>query len=222
MAHEKDVFDVSSAWLHVRRDGDAADAAPSESGASGDAPKLCVVVLNQPVDASLLGPLWAAADLRVVADGGANRLAAAAETSSGSGLFGSALAAPHVVRGDLDSVKDDVLEECRRLGAAVVHDGDQDWHDLHKCLAHVHGCAGDAAAPARPTAAADGGGAGGDGSGDGEASGEKVGVRVVVFGALGGRLDHELANLNSLLIWCVRASPLRSSASASVSCGSPR
>jgi len=98
-------------------------------------------------------------------------------------MFGS-LPPPHVIKGDLDSVREDVVTECRRLGTVVIRDPDQDSHDLHKCLAHAEEWQ--------------------EGHKDGSADGAPPSLHVVVFGALGGRLDHEMANLNSLLTWSSR------------------
>jgi len=147
---------------------------------------------------------WTAADLRLAADGGADRLAsfprdaAAAATSPLSPSTSIPLPPPHRVVGDLDSITPLERERLERSAAAAGGSGggcvvvdaasDQDSTDLEKCLRQV---------------AAWGAGEGGvQGPGEGSTGpssagrGHPVGpVDVVVLGAFGGRLDHQLAHL---------------------------
>merc|ERR1719174_3636443 len=78
--------------------------------------------------------------------------------------------APAAIIGDLDSVRPEVLSFYRdECDTEVVRDGDQDSHDLDKCLNYLHT--------------------------------QRHSQAVVVVGAFGGRLDHEMAALNSLYRW---------------------
>ena len=163
--------------------------------------------------------LWARSRLRVAADGGANRLydqipsfapeLSPEEVRRPGGTVGwaawmltadvsqaRARFVPHLIAGDLDSVRPEVLEFYRKHGAEVVDaSGDQvgrpsqvrlpqvahraslrppqDTTDLHKCVALAVSSA--------------------------SATSSLSSLRVVVLGALaGGRLDHQLAALSLL------------------------
>ncbi|EIN03724.1 Thiamin pyrophosphokinase [Punctularia strigosozonata HHB-11173 SS5] len=90
-----------------------------------------LVVLNQPFSIGLLDRLWSSAQWRCCADGGANRLHDL--------LLRSAPAArrryiPDLVKGDFDSLRDDVKAYYTSQGASVVHDEDQYSTDLMKCV----------------------------------------------------------------------------------------
>ena len=119
-----------------------------------------VVLLNSPeCTPSFLPALWKDSALRSCADGAANRLFAF-ETAA-------ALLPPHVILGDLDSAKPEVLRHYENLGTCVVRMVDQDCTDFEKLLAYpavedrlLHGDG--------PTA---------------------------VLGGLGGFVSHELANI---------------------------
>ena len=132
---------------------------------------LAVIALNSPdLSCALLDELWKAADVRVCADGGANRIfdGIQAEQRDASDDW-----LPHAVKGDIDSLRDDVRAYLEARGVAIVHDPDQDTHDLEKCLAWL----------AQRQAETEGGGAI---------------FTVAICGAFGGRLDQEMANINML------------------------
>lgn len=94
-----------------------------------DSSTAAVIVLNTPLPADAARRLWAAPQvkLRVAADGGANRLAAAAPELT-----------LDVVVGDLDSASAAVLDRFIRNGAKVLDQrADQDTTDLEKALTVV-------------------------------------------------------------------------------------
>eukprot|EP00658_Telonema_sp_P-2_P044167 TRINITY_DN32021_c0_g1_i2.p1 TRINITY_DN32021_c0_g1~~TRINITY_DN32021_c0_g1_i2.p1 ORF type:complete len:125 (-),score=15.68 TRINITY_DN32021_c0_g1_i2:113-487(-) len=94
-----------------------------------------VVLLNTPFTSpppKLFWELWQASELRLCADGGANRL---------YGLDpGGERALPHVIKGDLDSVDPEVAGFYSGKGVSVISDQDQSTNDLDKCLKHLQSC----------------------------------------------------------------------------------
>lgn len=122
--------------------------------------------------ASLFERVWTCARYRVCADGAANRLYDGLGSDARRRAF-----LPHLIKGDLDSIRPEVRAYYSGLGVEVVRDPDDDHHDLDKCLMSL-----DAVQAAWREA------------------GEEA-MTVVVLGAFGGRLDHEMANLNMLFRW---------------------
>jgi len=93
--------------------------------------RTAIVVLNSDTaGGSLAGlrHLWGAADTRVCADGGANRLYA---------LDPELL--PTEITGDLDSLQPEVRAYYAARGVPITKRHDQDKHDLDKALQAVHG-----------------------------------------------------------------------------------
>ena len=71
--------------------------------------------------------MWNSSPLRLVLDGAANHLY--------ENLLmpcGSALALPHVISGDFDSIKPEILNHFKTRSVTVVHTPDQDETDLTK------------------------------------------------------------------------------------------
>ncbi|KAK9726295.1 hypothetical protein RND81_05G204400 [Saponaria officinalis] len=143
---------------------------PSEKCASLN---YALVILNQrlPRFAPLL---WNHSRIRVCADGGANRL------FDEMPLFFPEIDArdvrqrykPDVIKGDMDSIRDDVLDYYSKQGCNTIDESqDQDTTDLHKCIAHISNLTPDS---------------------------EKSNLCILVTGALGGRFDHEAGNINVL------------------------
>ncbi|XP_047967392.1 thiamine pyrophosphokinase 1-like isoform X2 [Salvia hispanica] len=131
-----------------------------------------LVVLNR--DLPRFTPLlWKNAQIRICADGGANRLYDEMPL-----LFPdeTALAVrqrykPDVIKGDMDSVREEVSQFYRALGTRIVDaSDDQDTTDLHKCIAYIRDL---------PNL-------------------KNENTCVLVAGALGGRFDHEVGNINVL------------------------
>ncbi|KAJ4783345.1 thiamine pyrophosphokinase 1 [Rhynchospora pubera] len=146
---------------------------PREDAPPPAALTYAVIVLNQrlPRFAPLL---WNRAQLRVCADGGANRV-----YDDMPELFPDQdpqevrlRYTPDVIKGDLDSIRDDVKDFYLNLGVRVVDEShDQDTTDLHKCVAYVSNSA---------------------------LVEDKSKLCILVVGALGGRFDHEIGNINVL------------------------
>ncbi|XP_011622316.1 thiamine pyrophosphokinase 1 isoform X2 [Amborella trichopoda] len=80
---------------------------------------------------------------------------------------------PDVIKGDMDSIRREVREFYANLGTEILDESDdQDTTDLHKCVAFIKNCTPNL---------------------------EKSNLRIIVAGALGGRFDHEMGNVNVLL-----------------------
>ncbi|KAL1832924.1 hypothetical protein ACET3Z_002575 [Daucus carota] len=140
---------------------------------SGAGPTYALVLLNQHLP-RFTPLLWKHAQLRVCADGGANRL-----YDELPGLFPDEDASsvrnrykPDVIKGDMDSIRAEVLEFYKNMGTKIVDAShDQDTTDLHKCVAFVR---------------------------DFYADTKTSTLCILVVGALGGRFDHEMGNINVL------------------------
>ncbi|XP_077240709.1 thiamine pyrophosphokinase1 isoform X2 [Tasmannia lanceolata] len=79
---------------------------------------------------------------------------------------------PDAIKGDMDSVRPEVREFYSNLGTKIVDESyDQDTTDLHKCVAYIH---------------------------DSTPNLEKSNLCILIAGALGGRFDHEVGNINVL------------------------
>uniref|UniRef100_A0A0D9WFQ7 Thiamine pyrophosphokinase n=1 Tax=Leersia perrieri TaxID=77586 RepID=A0A0D9WFQ7_9ORYZ len=147
---------------------------PSSSAApDGDGDAYALLVLNQrlPRFAPLL---WDRARVRVCADGGANRLFDdMPELLPGQDPDEVRRRyKPDVIKGDLDSIRPEVKEYYSNMGTQIVDEShDQDTTDLHKCITFV---TEKLAIPNRSN------------------------LCILVLGALGGRFDHEMGNINVL------------------------
>ncbi|KAK7396881.1 hypothetical protein VNO78_18043 [Psophocarpus tetragonolobus] len=135
--------------------------------------RYALVLLNQslPRFAPLL---WEHAQVRVCADGGANRV------YDEMPLFFPHQQPSHVrtrykpdvIKGDMDSIRTEVLDFYAQLGTKIIDEShDQDTTDLHKCVAYIRDLTPNI-----------------DGSE----------LCILVAGALGGRFDHEIGNINVL------------------------
>ncbi|KAG2107299.1 thiamine pyrophosphokinase [Suillus discolor] len=96
-----------------------------------------LIILNQPFSVSLLKTLWAASEWRSCADGGGNRLYDVLGTSGHPDLRNSDIKSrflPDMVKGDFDSLRDDVRLYYTSLNVPVIHDSNQDSTDLMKCV----------------------------------------------------------------------------------------
>ena len=109
------------------------------------------------------GMLWNKAGLRICADGGANALFDEDEKRI----------VPDVIKGDMDSAREEVLKYFKNQGTQVIRDPNQDTNDFGKCLEELK-----------------------------ERFDENALLwDVVVWGALGGRMDHEMCNISYLYEW---------------------
>ncbi|KAJ6817109.1 thiamine pyrophosphokinase 1-like isoform X1 [Iris pallida] len=139
----------------------------------GPALTYALVILNQRV--LRFSPLlWKHAKLRLCADGGANRV-----YDELPGMFPDqdpldvrCRYKPDVIKGDMDSIRAEVKDFYINLGVKIVDESDdQDTTDLHKCVSYI--C-------------------------DSTDASEKSNLCILIAGALGGRFDHEVGNINVL------------------------
>lgn len=147
-------------------------------------PRLAVLLLNahhaswkirRQIDAhskihttELFWNLWSSAEVTICADGGANRLYDRSVQVEAQDLIH-----PHYIKGDLDSLRDDVREFYAAKGTRIIQDPDQDSNDLDKCLRLLEEL---------------------------QKCGESK-FSVMIFGAMGGRFDQEIQNINALFRW---------------------
>ena len=134
---------------------------------------LALIVLNWQLP-GVTPLLWNRAALRLCADGGANRLHDEIPNMFPKENVESVRARflPNLVKGDLDSIRPDVRAYYQKQGIPIVDlSHDQDSTDLQKCVSYI----------------------------------ERLSIEkkndidtIVAVGALGGRLDHILANLSTL------------------------
>ncbi|KAF5367544.1 hypothetical protein D9758_003668 [Tetrapyrgos nigripes] len=99
-----------------------------------------LIILNQPFSFQLLELLWNNSRWRYCADGGANRLYDLLRDknkidSDSEELLN--LYKPDLIKGDLDSIRDDVKDFYSSKGVSVLKDEDQDSTDLMKCVNEV-------------------------------------------------------------------------------------
>ncbi|KAL4603594.1 hypothetical protein ACB092_10G135200 [Castanea dentata] len=135
-----------------------------------------LVVLNQSLP-RFTPLLWNHAQLHLCADGGANRvydempLLFPHEDPS----HVRTRYKPDVIKGDMDSIRTEVLDFYANLGTQILDESqDQDTTDLHKCVAYIR---------------------------DFTPNLDKSNLCILVAGALGGRFDHTLGNLNVLFVF---------------------
>eukprot|EP00466_Bigelowiella_natans_P004261 jgi/Bigna1/129605/aug1.9_g4313 len=94
-----------------------------------------LIVLNTPIDPTiewLLGNIWSRADVIVCADGASNRLYRLSHMEGGKGVAEKYV--PHVVCGDLDSIRPDVVDYYRDKGVEIFRVEDEGSNDLEKSL----------------------------------------------------------------------------------------
>ncbi|XP_023645463.1 thiamine pyrophosphokinase 1 isoform X1 [Capsella rubella] len=135
--------------------------------------RYALVVLNQNLP-RFTPLLWEHATLRLCADGGANRIYDELplffpheDASSIRNRY-----KPDVIKGDMDSIRRDVLDFYVSLGTQVIDEShDQDTTDLDKCILYIR---------------------------DSASNLESSRFQILATGALGGRFDHEAGNLNVL------------------------
>ncbi|CAL0316197.1 unnamed protein product [Lupinus luteus] len=135
--------------------------------------KYALIILNQPLP-TFTPMLWDHAQVRVCADGGANRLYHEMPPllpHQHSELIQTRFV-PDAIKGDMDSIQTEVLDFYKKLGTKIIDESqDQDTTDLHKCITYILNLTPDV---------------------------DKSKLCILVVGALGGRFDHEVGNINVL------------------------
>ncbi|OIV95368.1 hypothetical protein TanjilG_14522 [Lupinus angustifolius] len=132
-----------------------------------------LIILNQRLP-SFAPLLWDHAQLRVCADGGANRLFDEMPLlfPHQDISYVRSRYKPNLIKGDMDSIRKEVLDFYVEQGTKIIDEShDQDSTDLHKCVRHI--------CEVMP-------------------KNDKSPLCILVAGALGGRFDHEMGNINVL------------------------
>ncbi|KAM0326539.1 hypothetical protein ACHAQA_006408 [Verticillium albo-atrum] len=131
-----------------------------------------LIILNQPLKQNeAFGTLWGNANVRIAADGGANRLFDLAEANRRGGS-GSRYENLDVIIGDLDSLLPTVRNHFASLDepTQIIHDTDQESTDFSKAVSWARQNHG-------------------------------TGVDVVALGGLGGRVDQGISQLHHLYLF---------------------
>jgi thiamine pyrophosphokinase len=139
-----------------------------------------LILLNWEFPRRPLEIIWDCVTNHICADGAANRLLESNENSIRQLL-------PDFIHGDLDSLRPKTREFLERRGVQVIQNNDQESTDLDKCLELVQNME-TTFTNGKQDQSLDSNEDGGD-------------DKIFVLGAFGGRLDHEMANIDSALRW---------------------
>ncbi|RHY92704.1 hypothetical protein DYB37_002689 [Aphanomyces astaci] len=138
---------------------------------------LALIVINGIGLISCFDHLWEKARFTVCADGGANKLYDYIKRDK---VVPPKNYIPQYIKGDLDSIRPEVASYFELQGTQVIKDPDQDSNDLDKCLSLLRTLQRDLNA---------------------NGHGDAVKLNVLVVGAMGGRFDQEMQNVNALFQW---------------------
>ncbi|KAF8332638.1 thiamine pyrophosphokinase [Cantharellus anzutake] len=125
-----------------------------------------LIILNQPFSKTLLDILWPKCAWKACADGGANRLYDVLPRQDRASYL------PDLVKGDLDSVRDEVKLYYTSKNVPVEKDEDVNATDLMKCVASLHQLE--------------------------ELAGGNIQYNIILLGGLSGRLDQTIHTLSYL------------------------
>ena len=135
-----------------------------------------LILLNWEFPRQPLEYLWSCVQLHICADGAANRLLKVNQDAAHQLL-------PDYVYGDLDSIHSTTQQFLEEQGVRVVQNTGQNSTDLDKCLNLVETLHN-------------------NNNNNNNHNTSSPPSNILVLGAFGGRLDHEMANMNSALRWC--------------------
>lgn len=102
-----------------------------ESAPESYSQNVLIMLNSESMKFPMVQSLWSHFDYKLCADGGANRLYDGVSEDLRSIFL------PDTIKGDLDSLRDDVSAYYRERGCRVVRDDDQDCNDLDKCMQDV-------------------------------------------------------------------------------------
>eukprot|EP00126_Sphaerothecum_destruens_P009161 Sdes_comp20445_c0_seq1m14630 len=100
-----------------------------ENSADSHSFRYAVIILNQPVSFDILSPILMGSRLTICADGGVNRLYDALHSVSPQATKNFI---PHYITGDMDSAKPEIVDFYSGLGAIVETKKSQYKHDFDK------------------------------------------------------------------------------------------
>ncbi|XP_006459372.1 hypothetical protein AGABI2DRAFT_201549 [Agaricus bisporus var. bisporus H97] len=126
--------------------------------------EFALVILNQPFSFELLDRVWRSAKWRCCADGGANRLYDVLKNMN----VDCRKYLPDLIKGDLDSLREDVKHYYESQNIDIVRDTDQDSTDLMKCVQTL------------------------------ESKEQEKQYDIIILGGLSGRLDQTIHTLSYL------------------------
>jgi len=163
-----------TAATSLRKLHDNAFLTTSFSAAEGT---LAVVILNGIGLGASFENVWQKAKITICADGGANILYDRYDkcNTTQKDRF-----IPQYIKGDLDSIRDDVAMYYKNHGTQVMQDPDQNSNDLDKCLVLLQSIQSQYQKSATLDSAK---------------------LNVLILGAMGGRFDQEMQNINALFRW---------------------
>ncbi|CAD6577559.1 MAG: hypothetical protein CYPHOPRED_000272 [Cyphobasidiales sp. Tagirdzhanova-0007] len=146
-----------------KKQWDPASFLGSPSHGSANSRETAVIIINTSIArADVFEAIWANASLRMCADGGANRLFDAFVNHESH--------IPDLIKGDLDSLRDDVREFYEGRAVPIIVDKDQYATDLGKCIESVKEIE--------------------------QSKGKQY--QVIIFGGLSGRFDQTAHTIHAL------------------------